>query len=98
VSLASLWDEFYAPENKALRKTYCHRNRPFKNRTELEAAVYRLDFEGKTAFVTGNDVVFRLDRYTWVGRNFIPAQEDVERLLGIFRNAGADPIDECVGF
>jgi hypothetical protein len=91
MSLNALWNEFGAPENKKLRKTYCRRNWKFKNLTQLEAAVYRLDFEGKTAFVSGNDVVFRLDRYASGDRNFIPADSDATHLLNILREAGADP-------
>src|SRR5690349_16760873 len=47
VSLIELHNLFRSPQMKTLRKAYCKRDFRFKNESEFEAAVYRLDWEGK---------------------------------------------------
>src|SRR5947209_8663595 len=51
ITLTALREKFSLPAMKALRVEYCGRDFQFKNETQFEAAIYRLDEEGKIDFI-----------------------------------------------
>lgn len=63
VSLEELREQFDSAEMKGPRKAYTGKNFRFKDATEFEAAVYRLDWEGKIEFVSPHSIRFRIDDY-----------------------------------
>ena len=91
ISLPDLMEEFELPKRRKLRKTYCGRDWHFKDKTEFEAAVYQLDWEGKIDFVSPEEITFRLDRHRDVEQRFHPNDRDAEQMLRILRNAAMDP-------
>src|SRR4051794_31802113 len=49
---------FSAADRKKDRQEYCKKDFSFVNPTEFEAAVYRLDWEGKIDFLDANTIAF----------------------------------------
>ena len=86
-SMEALYAEFNSPNLSTQRKAYCRRDWKFKDMTQFEAAVYRLDFEGKIDFPSGNEIAFRLDHSDSRGPRFFPSEVDRSKLLEIFERA-----------
>lgn len=91
IHLDVLFDQFNAPELAARRKAYCKRNWRFESKEQFEAAIYRLDFEGKIDFVGPHEVAFSLDRYDSRERHLQPSNADRNQLLAVLRSDIADP-------
>jgi hypothetical protein len=85
--MEALYAEFNSPNLSAQRKAYCRRDWKFKDMTQFEALVYRLDFEGKIDFPSGNEIAFRLDHNDSRGPRFYPSEADKSKLLEIFEQA-----------
>ena len=60
VRLSDLFQEFNSAGMKELRKAYCRKKWQFKDEMQFEAAIYRLDWEGKIKFASKDEVCFRL--------------------------------------
>lgn len=91
ISFTALFEKFKSPELKELRKTYCKRDWGFKNETDFEAAIYRLDWESKIDFVSPHEIIFRFDREQRTPNRFQPSEGDVNQIIAIFRDAIVNP-------
>ena len=60
-TLNELKKEFESNKRKIERDAYCGKNFKFKDASDFESAIYRLDWEGKIDFLSGNKIKFRID-------------------------------------
>jgi hypothetical protein len=82
--------DFESPELKARRIAYCGRDFKFKGDEEFEAAIYRLDWEGKIDFVhLPDEIAFRVDHFRPLERPPFPLGK--EEVIEALRHALADP-------
>lgn len=90
ITIDCLYEQFHSPEMESIRRTYCGRNYRFKTTPLFEAAIYRLDWEGKVDFPSPNEVVFRVDRHVDQAQKFIPTESDKEKMLKTLQRLLAD--------
>jgi hypothetical protein len=89
-SFKSLFEEFHSPTRKAQREAYCRRDFKFKSEDTFEAAIYRLDWEGKIDFVSSDEIVFRVDRYRSQGSYLTPTGSDRSKVVDILKSGFTD--------
>jgi hypothetical protein len=83
MSIDALHETFHASALREQRIAYCGRDYRFKSIPVFEAAIYRLDWEGKVDFPSSNEVVFRVDSHKVQPPRFVPTQADTRRMLAI---------------
>lgn len=90
ISLSSLHEVFKSDEMKKLRKTYCKRDWKFESEDEFEAAVYRLDWEGKIYFISPHEIIFRVDQNRVGGGQLNASSDDKNLMLATLKDAIAN--------
>ena len=91
ISLSGLYEVFKSDDMKSLRKTYCKRDWKFESADEFEAAVYRLDFEGKIYFISPHEIIFRVDQNRIGVGQFNASSDDKTLMLATLRDAIPNP-------
>jgi hypothetical protein len=89
IQLPDLLNQFRSPKLKPDRQAYCGTDYRFENVTKFEAAIYRLDWEGKIDFISPHEIAFRVHApYKELGPQamitFVP---DRARILKVFQEA-----------
>lgn len=87
IAIDQLREKFHAPELRELRRAYCGRDYCFEDAPSFEAAVYRLDWEGKIDFPSSHEVVFRVDTHSQRPPTFSPTQMDAKHMLSVLQDA-----------
>jgi hypothetical protein len=97
LALTTLQRTFEAESSRGLRQAYCRqgiflRDFRFTGKEEFEAAIYRLDYEGKIDFVDPDTISFRTDRLRAEReRSFAPTHEDAKTALDVLEGAAKAP-------
>lgn len=88
IQLPTLRRTFESPEYKKFREGYCGEDFQFKDESEFESAVYRLEWEGKVDFLSPNEIAFRLrEKFAPSVKPTITVAPDKSQIIAIFRRA-----------
>jgi hypothetical protein len=83
IHIEQLHRQFHSPDMRDLRKAYCGRDYKFKSMPVFEAAIYRLDWEGKIAFPSSSEIAFRVDKHQGDAPKFVTTCSDRKKMLSI---------------
>lgn len=82
---------FESSGGKSLRKAYCGEDFKFTSNNSFEGAVYRLHWEGKIDFVSGDEVMFRVHERLNQSRPGMTISPSPDLIVSVFQKAFADP-------
>lgn len=88
VELSVLKATFDAPDYRRFRVAYCGKDFKFKDESEFESAIYRLDFESKIDFLATDKIEFRLhEKFASDEKLNVTLPVDKNAILRVFTHA-----------